>query len=343
LKERVMRSWRLAAGATSLEDLSLVDVETPKPAAGEVLIRVRACSLNYRDQLIPKGQYMGGTIGEAITPLSDGAGEVVAIGAGVTRFAVGDRVAGTFFLNWIDGPPHPTMGPALGAPPAQGMLAEFVALPEQGVVRIAESLSFEEAATLPCAGVTAWHALMAGPNPTSAGEHVLVLGTGGVSLLALQIARAAGATVIATSSSDEKLARVRALGAAETVNYRTTPDWGAEAVRLSGKPGVEHVVEVGGAGTLAQSFQAVGFGGEVALIGVLTRDGDTNPRAMMFKNASMRGIFVGSRKMAEDLNTFLDAHAIKPVIDRVFEFGQAREAYDYQASGALFGKVVIRV
>lgn len=338
-----MRAWRLAKGATSLDDLTLVDIGMPLAGPGEVLIQVRACSLNYRDQLIPKGQYMGGTIGEDITPLSDGAGEIVAIGADVTRFAVGDRVAGVFFQNWIDGPANPGAGPALGAPPAKGMLAEYVALPESGVVKIAETLSYAEAATLPCAGVTAWNALMEGPTPTKAGDHVLVLGTGGVSLLALQIAKAAGAQVIATSSSDAKIERVKALGADATINYRTTPDWGAEAARLSGKPGVEHVVEVGGAGTLAQSMAAVGFAGEIALIGVLTRDGDTNPRGMMFKGASMRGIFVGSRGMAERLNAFVDQHAIKPVIDRRFTFDQAREAYAYQESPSLFGKVVITI
>ena len=338
-----MRTWRLAKGATSLDDLALVDADTPVAGAGEVLIRVRACSLNYRDQMIPKGLYMGGTIGEEITPLSDGAGDIVAVGDGVTRFAVGDRVAGIFFQNWIDGPPNPAQGPALGAPPAKGMLSEYVALPEAGVVKIAESLSYAEAATLPCAGVTAWNALMEGANPTRAGEHVLVLGTGGVSLLALQIAKAAGASVIATSSHDDKLARVAALGADATINYRTTPGWGAAAAQLSGKPGVEHVVEVGGAGTLAQSFQAVGFGGEVALIGVLTREGDTAPHILMFKGATLRGIFVGSRVMAERLNAFIDAHGIKPVIDRTFPFEQAREAYAYQESPGLFGKVVITI
>lgn len=338
-----MKAWRLAAGAKSLGDLRLAELDTPVAGPGEVLIRMHACSLNYRDQLIPKGLYFGGTIASEITPLSDGAGEVVAVGDGVRAFAVGDRVAGTFFQNWEDGPPRPDGGPALGAPPAPGMLAQFVALPEAGVVKIAESLSFEEAATLPCAGVTAWNALMEGPHPTCAGEHVLVLGTGGVSLLALQIAKAAGAQVIATSGSDEKLARVTALGAAATINYKAIEGWGAEAARLSGKPGVEHVVEVGGAGTLAQSFQAVGFGGEVSLIGVLTRSGETGPHALMLKGASLRGIFVGSRGMAARLNGFVDLHGLKPVIDRVFDFEDARAAYEYQASSALFGKVVIRV
>jgi NADPH:quinone reductase-like Zn-dependent oxidoreductase len=336
-----MKSWILKAGATSIDALHLIDAPMPEPKAGEVLVRVRACSLNFRDQLIPQGLYMGGTIGTDIVPLSDGTGEVVGLGAGVTRFKMGDRVAGTFFQNWVDGAPSPADGPALGAPPAPGMLSDYVCLPETGLVPIAQSLSFEEAATLPCAGVTAWNALMEGPHPVQPGESVLVLGTGGVSLLALQIAKAAGARVIATSSSDDKLARAQALGADMGINYRTMPQWGAEAARLAGGSGVDHVIEVGGAGTLAQSIQAVGYAGEIALIGVLTREGDTNPRAMMFKGASMRGIFVGSRGMAERLNAFVDAHAIKPVIDRCFPMEEADQAYRYQASSALFGKVVI--
>jgi len=338
-----MKTWILKAGASSLDALQLVEAPKPEPGPGEVLIRVRACSLNYRDQLIPQGLYMGGPIGQDITPLSDGAGEVEAVGPEATHFKVGDRVAGTFFQNWIDGRPNADAGPALGAPPAKGMLSEYVTLPEQGVVRLARSLTFEEAATLPCAGVTAWNALMGGPHGVKSGEDVLVLGTGGVSLLALQIAKAAGAHVIATSSSDDKLARVRKLGADATINYAENPDWGVKAAALAASGGVEHVVEVGGAGTLAQSFLAVGYGGEVALIGVLTRSGETAPHGLMFKGASLRGIFVGSRVMAERLNDFIDAHAIKPVIDRVFPFAEARAAYDYQASPSLFGKVVISV
>ena len=338
-----MRAYRLTKGATSLDDLKMVELDTPAPGPGEVLIRVRACSLNYRDQAIPRGVYMGGPIDRDIVPLSDGAGEVAAVGEGVTHFAVGDRVAGTFFQNWGDGPPHPAAGPALGAVPGKGMLTEYVTLPEIGVVHIAKSLSFEEAATLPCAGVTAWNALMEGPNAVRPGSHVLILGTGGVSLLALQIARAAGAIVIATSSSDEKLKRVKELGAAHGINYRITADWGTAAAKLTGGTGVDHVVEVGGVGTLAQSMQAVGFNGEVALIGVLTREGETGPHALMMKGASIRGIFVGSRGMAQRLNAAIDANGIKPVIDKVFAFEDAAEAYRYQSSAALFGKVVIQV
>jgi len=328
-----MKAWVLAKGATSLDDLRLVERDVPRPRRGEVLIRVRACSLNFRDQAIIRGQYIGGPVSHDIVPLSDGAGEIVGLGEGVHDLALGDRVAGIFFQHWLEGPPNPGVGPALGASGGPGMLADYVVLPAQGVIRIARTLSFEEAACLPCAGVSA--------HPVSAGEHVLVLGTGGVSLLALQIAKAAGAQVIATSGSDDKLARVAALGADETIQYRTTLDWGAKAAALSGKAGVEHVVEVGGAGTLAQSIAAVGFAGEIALIGVLTRDGDTSPHGLMMKGASIRGIFVGSKKMATDLNAFIDSHSIRPVVDRVFPMAQVKDAFAYQSSPDLFGKVVI--
>jgi NADPH:quinone reductase-like Zn-dependent oxidoreductase len=335
-----MRSWQLNKGASSLDDLILVEREKPQPGPGEVLIRMRACSINYRDSLIPKGQYMGGVIDRNLTPLSDGVGVVEAVGSDVTRFQIGDRVAGTFFQGWDSGTPNGIFA-ALGAPPAKGMLAEYVTLPETGVVPIAASLSFEEAATLPCAGVTAWNALMEGFPAVKPGAWVAVLGTGGVSLLALQIAKAAGAHVIATSSSDEKLERVKALGADAVVNYRTTPAWGEEAARITG--GVDHVVEVGGQGTLAQSMQAIGFNGEIAIIGVLSREGNVTPRDMMFKAGRMRGIFVGSAAMARGLNKAIDANGIKPVVDRVFAFDDAKAAYAHHASSALFGKAVISI
>lgn len=335
-----MRQWLISAGSTTLDHLRLNDAATPSPGRGEVAVQVRACSLNYRDQIIPLGLYMGKAVEQDTVPLSDGAGEIVAVGEGVTALGVGDRVAGIFFQDWMDGPPNPGMGIALGAPPAPGMLQDVVVLPEHGVVKLAGTLDFTQAACLPCAGVTAWNALMEGPRPVKAGDTVLVLGTGGVSLLALQIAKAAGAIVIATSSSDEKLERVKAMGADHVINYRTTPEWGAEAARLAGG-GVDKVVEVGGAGTLKQSIAAVGFSGEIALIGVLTREGDTNPHGLMFKGASIRGIFVGSKGMAQRLNAFIDAHAIKPVVDRTFPMEALKEAFAYQSSAGLFGKVAI--
>ena len=335
-----MRAWQLPAGCSSIDQAELIELPRPEPAAGEVLVRVRATSLNYRDQAIARGVYFGRAIPVAGVPLSDGAGVVEAVGAGVRTLTPRDRVAGTFFQAWLDGPPPANKGDALGCPPGKGMLADYVTLPETGVVRLAKSLSFEEAATLPCAGVTAWNALMMGLRPLGRGQSVLLIGTGGVSLLALKIAKAAGARVIATSSSDPKLARAGQLGADATVNYRSEPQWGARAAELAGG-GIDHVVEVGGLGTLAQSMQAVGFGGEVALIGVLTMKGEANPMSLMVKGATLRGIFVGSAAMARALNDFVDQHALKPVVDRVFAFADAKDAYAYQSSGELFGKVVI--
>jgi NADPH:quinone reductase-like Zn-dependent oxidoreductase len=337
-----MRAWRIPAGCLSADQMEQVECPVPVPGPGEVRVRVHACSLNFRDQAIVRGHYFGGPVPVSGVPLSDGAGIIDAVGEGVRQYRPGDRVAGIFFQDWMDGPPTRAMGDSLGHPPAAGMLADYVVLPERGVVPLAASLSFEEAATLPCAGVTAWNALMMGQVPVRAGASVLVLGTGGVSLLALQIAKAAGARVIATSSNAAKLDRVRALGADETINYRDQPEWGAAAAALAGG-GLDHVVEVGGLGTLAQSIQAVGFGGEIALIGVLSMKGEANPMPLMTKGARLRGIFVGSAAMARALNAFVDAHGIRPVIDRVFDFADAKAAFAYQSSPDLFGKVVIRV
>lgn len=337
-----MKKYVLKAGSTSLDSLAMIECDEPTPKPGEVLIRIRACSLNYRDHAVASGRYFGGVLQNDTVPLSDGAGEVAAVGDGVTEFKPGDRVAGLFFQSWHEGPPNPAMGLALGAAGCDGMLSEYAALPERGVVKIAESLSFEEAACLPCAGVTAWNALMCGRKQIRAGDSVLVLGTGGVSTLALQIAHAAGAHVVATSSSDEKLDRAKELGAAAGVNYRQTPQWGPAAGALCPSGGADVVVEVGGAGTIAQSMQAVNFNGEIALIGVLTREGDTHPHPLMMKGASIRGIFVGNKAMARDLARAVDINKIKPVIDKAFPFEEAAEAYRHQAAGA-FGKVVIKL
>jgi NADPH:quinone reductase-like Zn-dependent oxidoreductase len=294
-----MRAWQLAAGATSQDDLRLVELEDAVPGAGQVAIRVHACSLNYRDQAIVLGRYMGGPVPAPIVPLSDGAGEVIAIGAGVTRFKVGDRVSGTFFQGWVDGPPNPNTGVALGAAGAPGMLAEVVILPEQGVVPIARSLSYAEAACLPCAGVTAWNALFEGPRPVKPGDRVLVLGTGGVSVLAMQLAKAAGCHVIATSSDNAKLERIKTLGADEGLNYQEIENWGGHIAANLG--GVDKVIEVGGAGTVQQSLAALRHNAEIALIGVLSPVGGPNPSALMMTGSILRGIFVGSRRMAERL------------------------------------------
>lgn len=319
------------------------DAEKPEPQIGEVLIRVRACSLNYRDLLMLAGQSGSGGAG-SVVPLSDGAGEIVAVGEGVTQFAVGDRVAGCFFSQWQEGRFDMRYHKLALGGSTDGMLSEHVLLPEGGVLAMPAHLSFEEAACLPCAAVTAWHALMV-RGGLREGDTVLALGTGGVSIFALQLASAVGARVIITSSSDEKLERATAMGAWRTINYRTHENWDEEVWRLTDKRGVDHVVEVGGPGTLGRSMKSVAAGGHIALIGVLTGKGapDDSLFPLVTKNADLNAIYVGSRLMFCDLNRFLETHDIRPVIDRVFSFEDAPAAYEHLRSGAHFGKVVIRV
>ena len=334
-----MRAWMLPAGSDGFDKLYLVnDLPDPQPGPGEVLIAPRAWSINYRDFAVAAGKYFGGVLQKPTIPLSDGAGEVLAVGEGVTKFKPGDRVAGAFFTDWVDGPPQLSM--ALGDGMGPGMLAEKVLLPESGVVPLAKSLDFAEAACLPCAGVTAWNALFEG-KPTKAGDKVLVLGSGGVSMIALQLAKAAGATVIATSSSDDKLKDVRALGADETVNYRTIPEWGAHVKKEFG--GADHVVEVGGTGTLGQSFAALAPAGEIAMIGVLTQGDPPDPRGLMMTGGTLRGIFVGNVAMAQRLNDFVDAHGIKPAIGKRFRFEEADKAYAHAWGPDSFAKTVIEL
>jgi len=338
-----MKAYEILKGAKSLDEVKRVERPEPKAGPGQILVRMRAASLNYRDQMVVIGAYFGGSVPVNTIPLSDGAGEVTAIGAGVTRFSVGDRVAGTFFRDWVDGRPAPAPRVSLGAAGADGVLAEYVVFDERDAVMVPAHLSFEEAATLPCAGVTAWHAVSV-VGDIRPGQTVLVLGTGGVSIFALQFARAAGARVIATSSSDEKLARAKALGADVLINYKRTPEWEKTVLEATHGQGVDCVVEVGGPGTLARSMQVAGFHGKVALIGfVAGREGDTNPAALMRKWASIHGIFVGHRAMFEDMNAALTVNKLKPVIDKVFPFDQALDAYRYLQSAAHFGKIVIRI
>ena len=336
-----MKVYELQKGSTSIGGLRRATRPDPVPGPREVLIRVRAASLNYRDHLIVTGQYFSGVVDRDIIPLSDGAGEVASVGADVSRFRPGDRVAGTFFQVWKEGP-KVTLPPALGVP-LDGTLAEYISLHEDGVVALPPTLSFEEAATLPCAGVTAWNALMVIGNRVKAGDTVLCQGTGGVSMLAMQFALAAGARVIVSSSSDDKIKRARALGASEGINYKTHPDWATEVLRLTNGRGVDLIVEIGGAGSLALSYQAIGFGGKIALIGFLSvpGGGDPNPAPLMMKAASLCGVGVGNTASFEDLNRAISINGIKPVIDTVHPFDEAARAFTRLAAGDFFGKLVI--
>lgn len=334
-----MKAYELQGGF-GLDALTLVERPTPRPGPGQVLLRLRAWSLNYRDLMIVKGTY-NPKLRLPVIPLSDGVGEVAAVGEGVTRVKVGDRVAGLFMQNWLAGGlTEEKARPSLGGGGVDGLLAEFAVLPQEGVLQVPEHLTDEEAATLPCAALTAWHALVAEGGVT-AGDTVLVQGTGGVSLFALQFAKLHGARVLATSGHDDKLRRVLALGASEGINYKTTPEWG-EKVRELTCVGVDHVVEVGGAGTLPQSLRAVRAGGRISLIGVLAGGGQVNPMPILMKNVRVQGIFVGSREMFEAMNRAITLHKLRPVMDRVFPFAEAREALRYLESAAHFGKIALR-
>jgi NADPH:quinone reductase-like Zn-dependent oxidoreductase len=322
--------------------LKQVEVPVPQPGAHQVLIRVHATSLNRRDIYVLHGQYPVGTR-QSIVPVSDGAGEVVARGTGATRFRIGDRVAGIFFQGWISGrPPANAAQTALGGF-IDGMLSQYVVLDDTGVVKIPATLSYEEAATLPCAGVTAWNGLFTRGH-MQPGDYVLLEGTGGVSLLGLSLAVADGARPIITSSHDEKLARAKALGAIGGVNYVTTPDWEKPVMALTGSAGVQQLLEVGGRDTLPHALATLGNGGHIALIGGLSGFGGNVPAASLLNgNITVSGIYVGSRADFEALNVFIDAHHVKPVIDKVYEFKDAADAFTALDKGESFGKVVIRV
>lgn len=335
-----MKAWQIFHRG-SLEGLGMVDLPDPVIGSDDVLVRMRAVSVNYRDLIATRIERPGALT--PLTPCSDGAGEIVAVGEDVKDWKVGDRVAGCFFQNWQAGRiRRDTMRSDLGGP-LHGVLAEYVSLRGDAVVSIPDHLSFEQASTLPCAAVTAWHALVENGG-LRAGETVLLLGTGGVSLFALQFAKLHGARVIITSSSDTKLARARDLGADETINYRTFPDWQVRVHELTGKQGADHVIEVGGWGTLEKSLESVGYGGHVHLIGVLTGfEGKINPWQIIAKSISVQGLYVGNREMFEAMNATISQHRLEPVIDRVFPFTEARDAFALMESGAHFGKIVIRI
>ena len=323
-----------------LESVTLAERPDPEAGPGQIVVKARAWSLNYRDLLVARGAY-GAPPPLGRVPLSDGAGEVVEIGAGVTRVKVGDRVAGCFMQGWLGGDITPAIAATAMGGAIDGMLAQYVVLSEQGVVQVPTHMSDEEAATLPCAGVTAWNALVREAR-IRAGDNVLLLGTGGVSLLALQFAKMHGARCIITSSSEEKLETAKRLGADETINYRANPNWDKVVLEMTGGRGADIVVEVGGAGTFDKSLACVRMGGSVSMIGVLT--GVSAPvatAAILRKSIRVFGIYVGSRDMFEEMNRAITLHKLRPYIGKRFGFGEARAAYDYLHSAAHTGKVVI--
>jgi NADPH:quinone reductase-like Zn-dependent oxidoreductase len=329
-------------GPDGFDALRLVDRLVPQAGTGEVLVRLKAATLNYRDLLTVKGGY-GSRQKFPLVPVSDGAGVVEQVGSGVKQFAAGDRVIGSFFKSWLSGEPSEAkMQAALGGA-VDGVLAEYRVFPAHALVKTPPHLSDVEAASLPCAGLTAWSAVvkLGGIRP---GQTVLTQGSGGVSLFALQFAKMSGARVIATSSSDAKIERLKALGADITINYKSTPDWGKKARELTGH-GVDLVVEVGGVGTLNESIRATRIGGTIAFIGVLAGPPPANSRLplMVMQQQRLQGVTVGS---VEDLKAMCDAiaaHEMKPVIDRTFAFDQVKDAFAHMASGAHFGKVAIAI
>ncbi len=323
-----------------IDALKLSERAEQAPKHGQVAVRVKATSLNYRDLMTVKNGGRFRDLHLPLIPLSDGAGEVVKVGDGVTRVKPGDRVAGIFMQTWLAGDPIPDHGRSALGGAIDGMLAEEVVLHEDGLVQVPEYMSYEDAATLPCAAVTAWQGLVT-KGGLKAGDSILVQGTGGVSIFALQFAKVAGARVIITSSSNEKLERARQLGASDLINYKTTPDWDKRVLELTDGRGVDHVVEVGGPGTLEKSFRAVRVGGTVSLIGILAGPGEIDPMPVLMKSIRLQGVYVGSRDMFEAMNQAMAIHKIPPVIDRVFPFAETREALRYMESAAHFGKIVI--
>jgi NADPH:quinone reductase-like Zn-dependent oxidoreductase len=330
-----MKVFVVSKGSTGIDGLKAAERERPAPGPGQVLVRMRAASLNFRDLAIVAGKYFLGPVARDTIPLSDGAGEVAAVGSGVTGFKAGERVVATFTQG------HP---PAALGLPLDGALTEYQVFQADGLLRIPPHMSYEEAATLPCAGVTVWNALMHGPRVLKAGETVLSLGTGGVSIFALQIAKMAGARSIITSSSDAKLERARALGADDCINYKTTPDWDKKVLELTGGQGADHVIDTGGVGTLPKSYIAVGSGGVVSVIGVMTRpEGDLSPYPLMGKGAMLRGVFVGGREHFDALMRAVAVNELTPVVDKTFDFDAAPEAFKHLKAAQHFGKVVIKI
>ncbi|EPQ55958.1 NAD P-binding protein [Gloeophyllum trabeum ATCC 11539] len=336
------REYRLAKNE-GIQSLTLREAPVPTPGDKEVLVKIHAVSLNYRDLLVANNAHPFHNKPNLV-PAADASGTVVALGPAVTRWRVGDRISSNLAPDHIHGDAGPGgLGPVLGGS-VDGVLTEYRVFAEHSLVRIPANLTHAEAATLPCAGVTAYNALL-GPRPVRAGDTVLVLGTGGVSVFALQIARASGAAVIVTSGSDEKLARATQLGATHVINYKKTPDWEEEVLRLTNGRGVDHVIEVGGPGTFDKSIAAVRMQGNIHVIGFLAGAADVPnlPMKILQKGINVRGILVGPRSSFEELVRLVEANDVKPAVDRAFPFEQAREAYAHLQAQRHVGKVVIQV
>lgn len=337
-----MRALNVAA-PWGLDAIKVVELPDPRPGPGEVLVRMRAVSLNYRDLLMVNGMYGRGSASttDVITPFSDGCGIVEAVGEGVTRFKPGDRVATLFFQGWISGPP--TVEKALTALgfPIPGAGAELQTFSQEGLSKVPSFLSDQEVATLPCAALTAWRALFEDAR-LQPGETVVLQGTGGVSIFGLQFAHAAGYRTLITSSSDEKLARAKDLGADHLVNYRQTPAWSKAVKEATGGKGADFIMEVGGGGTIQESMKAVRIGGHISIIGVVAGAGEPfNPAALIGNAAKLQGVFVGSRDMFESMCRAIELHQIRPVVDKVFPWTEARAAFSAMAAGEHFGKIVL--
>ena len=333
-----MRLWQIPS--FGIDSLELVERPAPQPSRGQVLVRICAVSLNYRDLMMVLGKY-NPRLALPRIPCSDGAGEVVALGDGVKRVKIGQRVAGIFMQNWIEGPPDAAKQRGALGGDIDGMLTEYVALDENGLVEIPEHLSWEEAATLPCAGVTAWNAVVHAGRAKS-GDTVVIQGTGGVSIFALQFAKLLGARVLGTSSSDEKLDRARTLGLDAAFNYRSNPDWDKWVIEQTGGRGADLIIEVGGAGTFSRSLRAVCIGGVIAQIGVLTQSASpVEIPLILHQQINLRGIYVGSRADFEQMNRAIAQHSLKPTIDEVFTFDRLPDALRRMEAAAHFGKLVV--
>lgn len=336
-----MKAYQLSHAG--LDGLEIVELPSPAPGKGQVKVRVHAASLNYRDLMIATGKYGRGPLKSPLIPLSDGAGEIVDVGEGVTGFKPGDRVIGNFFQSWFDGPADPSkQARALGGA-VDGVLAQEVVWEAAATVTVPKELTFEEAATLPCAGLTAWVGLKE-LGGIERGQRVLALGTGGVSVFALQIAKAMGCEVVVTSSSNRKLERAKALGADVLINYREDPKWGERTRELTGGEGVDHVLEVGGAATLQGSLAALKSGGHLTVVGMLGGDrADPETAKANDKGVRVDRVYVGSASHLRTFCAFVEERRLKPVVDRAFDFAAAREAYEALRDAEHFGKLVIRV